>query len=516
MPETKGAATRRRRVIAALFTALFAVVVLRNAWMHDDAYITFRTVNNFVSGYGLRWNTAERVQTYTHPLWMLVVSACYALTHEVYFTVIILSVVLSVVTALLVVSGIAGSLAAGCLGVGVLICSKAFVDYSTSGLENPLTYLLLAIFLVLLFRRTASMWTLYLLSTVAALGAVNRLDTVVLYLPAIAMVSTQTPRARVRALAVVAAGCAPLILWEAFSLFYYGFLFPNTAYAKLFATGVSRSELARHGLYYLLNSVGLDPLTLLTTSAGVVAGLLSRDRRQAAVAAGILAYLSYIVYIGGDFVTGRFLGAPLLGAVVLLSRWQPLTRSAIVVAAGVVLAVGLTSSSPPLLSTSMVGSQGKTLMDAHGVADERAYYFPYTGLLRAFQGVRVSDHPWAIEGADARRHGVPLAFRGDIGFFGFHAGPGVHVVDVWGLGDPLIARLPARTDGVNWRVGHFTRAIPDGYGETLVTGRNHLSNAETAALYDRLVLITRADLLSPGRLARIWQMNTGNRNAHAE
>jgi DNA-binding MarR family transcriptional regulator len=64
----------RRPGAAALIAALallFAAVVVRTAWVADDAFITFRTVHNALDGYGLRWNPAERVQTYTHPLWML-------------------------------------------------------------------------------------------------------------------------------------------------------------------------------------------------------------------------------------------------------------------------------------------------------------------------------------------------------------------------------------------------------------------------------------------------------------
>ncbi len=34
--------------------------------MGDDAYITYKTVYNFINEYGLRWNIAERVQSYTH------------------------------------------------------------------------------------------------------------------------------------------------------------------------------------------------------------------------------------------------------------------------------------------------------------------------------------------------------------------------------------------------------------------------------------------------------------------
>jgi len=38
---------------------LFAIVLLRTAWLCDDAYITFRTAYNFVNGFGPTWNAAE-------------------------------------------------------------------------------------------------------------------------------------------------------------------------------------------------------------------------------------------------------------------------------------------------------------------------------------------------------------------------------------------------------------------------------------------------------------------------
>src|ERR1700756_4952216 len=73
-------------LFVAVCLGLFAIELLRTAWLCDDAYITLRTVDNLVSGYGLRWNVAERVQTYTHPLWMLALTLPYALTREPYFT----------------------------------------------------------------------------------------------------------------------------------------------------------------------------------------------------------------------------------------------------------------------------------------------------------------------------------------------------------------------------------------------------------------------------------------------
>ena len=46
--------------------ALLAVSLVRTAWLSDDAYITFRTADNLVHGYGPVWNTDERVQAFTH------------------------------------------------------------------------------------------------------------------------------------------------------------------------------------------------------------------------------------------------------------------------------------------------------------------------------------------------------------------------------------------------------------------------------------------------------------------
>ncbi len=89
------------RLPLLLVLALYVVVVLRCAWISDDAYITFRTVDNFTAGYGLTWNPGERVQAFTHPLWALVLCATYALTQEIHVTTIALSAGLSALAVLL-------------------------------------------------------------------------------------------------------------------------------------------------------------------------------------------------------------------------------------------------------------------------------------------------------------------------------------------------------------------------------------------------------------------------------
>ena len=63
--------------LSAAASVFILAALLKTAWVCDDAYITARTADNFLNGYGLRWNTDERVQAYTHPLWLFVFTAAY-------------------------------------------------------------------------------------------------------------------------------------------------------------------------------------------------------------------------------------------------------------------------------------------------------------------------------------------------------------------------------------------------------------------------------------------------------
>ena len=122
-------------VAIVTFTYLF----FANAWVGDDAYITLRSVDNFVHGYGLRWNVHERVQVFTHPLWMLLCSAAFFLTREAFYTVIALSFLVCAGTfvAYRKLLGIDEAWKAFVLVV-VLTASKTYMDFSSSGLENCL------------------------------------------------------------------------------------------------------------------------------------------------------------------------------------------------------------------------------------------------------------------------------------------------------------------------------------------------------------------------------------------
>jgi len=507
MPQPQTDTAKRFVVVAAAL--VFLVVLVRTAWVGDDAYVTFRTADNFLNGYGLRWNVDSRVESFTHPLWLFAMIGATAVTGEVYYTSIFLSIALTLAAVVLLLWRLTMSMSIAILAASALVLSKAFVDYSTSGLENPLTHLLLVIFFIIAASSVPN--RVFWLSLLASLISLNRLDAGLLVLPVLSPAVWK--HGLKRSLGPLALGMVPLAAWEVFSLIYYGFPFPNTAYAKL-DTGVPRSEIVHQGFLYLLDEAGNDPLTLLTISAALALPFLMK--RSGAVAAGVALYLVYVVEIGGDFMSGRMFAEPFLCSVIALTA-VPVEEfgAPLAVGLGLVWVVGLSAPRPTILSDAAFGADTtpEQLLRPNGIQEERRYYYPATGLLTAYRDVAMPNHRWLHLGEEIRASGERVWSTDAAGFFGYGAGPGVHLIDTWALGDPLLARLPAE---VPWRIGHFRRRAPDGYRETLETGRNVIHDQDIAMYYEKIRIITQDPIWSRKRFRTIVAMNLGRYEAHVK
>ncbi len=498
------------RRVALLLCLVFLAVLLRTAWLGDDAFITFRTVMNATHGHGLTFNIGERVQGYTHPLWLLLLTGAFLVVGNVYYAAFLVSIGVSLAVFWLALRQAATRMQVWIV-VAVLLCSRAFVDYSTSGLENPLSNLLLVTFIALAMRsheasgaRVTGVWT------VASLLYLTRPDNVLLVAPVLVWLTVRaTPWTAAARQALT--GLLPAAGWTAFSLIYYGVPFPNTAYAKL-GTGIAQGDLVQQGVIYLLDSIDRDPVTLVTILFAVALGLLSRGPARW-IAGGMLVHLAYVVSIGGDFMSGRFLVLPLLAAVLLLSRTIPFTTVPALMTASVLAVIGLTSAEVPLLSDSRLertsNSMDRRVRSGHsgfGVVDERAYYFQEQSLLLATRQSFLQPD-WPLRASQSVPADVDTACGG-LGKRGLSA-PQTYLIDSCALTDPLLARLPALYTP-DWRIGHFYRLFPYGYEESVEQATNLIVDPVVKALYDDLRLITRAPrLLSRARLAAIWRVNTG-------
>jgi arabinofuranosyltransferase len=489
------------RLLAAFLLVVFLAVLIRTAWISDDALITLRTVLNVTHGFGLTFNVAERVQTFTHPLWLFLLTATYLIVGNVYLATFALSIGVSLIVFWMALTR-AATAAQAWLAASILLFSRAFVDFSTSGLENPLANLLIAAFAgVFVAGLDRGRW-LTALWAIASLLYLTRPDAVLFVAPLLLWASyrVRTPAILVRAIGV---GLLPAAAWTVFSVLYYGFPFPNTAYAKL-ATGISRGELWSQGALYLIDSIDRDPLTLTVVVFAIVAGFSQASAAARGFAAGLVLYLLYVMSVGGDFMAGRFVAVPAFAAVIVLSRLIEGPKAVWYVAALAAVIVGAASAQVPLLSDSRFDA---TAVKPSGIVDERAVYFRNQSLVLATRRT-FTEPDWPSKGRRPARSQV-LETCGLMGSAGLSWGPYTHLLDDCALADPLLARLPAMFN-VEWRAGHYRRLIPDGYRESLESSANVIEDPALRDFYDRLRLVVRSpDLFSAARLREIVRMNLG-------
>ena len=487
-----------------LAVGMLALVAVRLAWLGDDAYITLRSVENWVRGNGLRWNPTDRVQTYTHPLWMLLLSFGRWWSGEVYFTTLALSFALSL-SAVLWLLRRAPTVPAVVATALLLLCSRAFCDYMTSGLETPLTFVLLVAFCANVLGDGPPVRRYGRAVLLANLLALNRMDLALLCLPPVlATMRGVPPRA------IIARGLLmslPFCAWLLFAEIYYGSPFPVTAHAKAFGVGIPAHELAEQGMRYLRHTLISDPATFVTTVVGAL--LLLVPGRTRWLAFGALCYLAYVVRVGGGFMQGRFFLPPFVVVVTGLGRWLAhLSRSGVWWFAAVTIAALLVGGLPAWLSPPAADTplDDATIVAQHGIVDERRMYYRELGLLAPSRKVPVfgqlerlafpegRDEPWFL-------------LNGAVGSSGFGAGAEGHIVDPL-LCDPLVARLPAR-DPAKWRIGHVLRRIPEGYWESLRDDANRIHHPGLRRYYGALRRLTRAPVFDGERLATLWRMAMG-------
>lgn len=498
--------TPAHRAVAFALIGGFTTLLIVTAWVGDDAYIMLRTVDNLLHGFGPRWNVEERVQTYTEPLWTALVALVVSVSREYYFTVLALSGAVALSSYATLVTRLSPTAAAAAVTGGLACLSKTFVEYSTSGLGSTLSYLLLFAFALRVVRGTSTSRALVLASFLAGLGVLNRMDTVLMYAPALAAVWWPARR-DAHTWVAIAAAVAPIFAWEAFSLAYYGFAFPNTAYAKL-TTGIPGTALARQGIEYLLNAIELDTPTVATIGGGLVAAALPAGRRFLPLAFGALVYVAYVVRVGGDCMMGRFLGVPFCVAVVVLSQlawsWR---RAALVLAVG--LTLSMAARRPILFSTPEFGDSLDASATIRGVGDQRYWFYESTGLLSTRRTGSEPTHRWVEVGRRLRRKGAAVLTYPTVGMMGFYAGPEVVVIDTLALCDALLARLPAG-DPDHFIIGHFWRVVPDGYEASVREGRNLIGDPDLARYYEALREVTRGPLWSSARWGEIWRFHVGD------
>jgi len=498
------------RIFVTLALAFLGSLLIRTAWIADDAAIALRVVQNFVSGYGLRWNVADRVLTFTDPLWVLLLSAVDVVVRQPYIASWLVSIGLTIGAAAAIAVFGAVDAASGLLAIAVLTFSKAFVEYCASGFETPLVVALVAAFWITYWRTRGSAHRLRVLTAVASLCALTDPLATILLLPGLVVAGTFVERrTRIRAVAI---GVAPLILWLAFATVYYGSPVPNPIVAAWHAPW-HIGGLVRQGGYYLLDAVNDDPVAVAAIGGAAAVAISGFTAGGAPLVIGIVLFIVALVLSGGDALAGRSLVAPLVSAVMLLARcpWQRF-REWLVVPFGVVVALGLAATGSPALSDSDFGKNipawdrwrgepAPPSTEANGIRDERRLIYQTTGLMKGRRYIPLPDTSQAeVDVNDALAAGRQAIATDRVGLVGTVAGSRLYVVDRMGRGDAFLAHL---RPGGEWRPGGVSREIPPGYMESLESQRNVIADPALAREYNRIEIITRAPLFSVRRMRAI-------------
>ncbi len=501
---------KERMPIAFISCLMFIVflAIIKTAWISDDAMISFRSAINFVHGYGLRWNIIERVQSFTNPLWTLFLSLTYFIYRDIMFNAIFFSIAFTMAAlyiAIFKIGNIKKETAWLTLVVTTCIFSKSFIDFSTSGLEAPLTFILLAMIGLFqkkyyylrddLDKKKLLFWIIFL----SSLTVVNRLDMILLVAPIVYFAMKQTKEFKLKnTLKSEIIALSPIALWLIFAVVYYGFPFPNTYYAKLH-TGITTTQYIKEGLFYYFDVCKNDVITMAVIFVGFIIALREKKNKAArAMSLGITLYMIYIFKIGGDFMSGRFFAVPFFTSILILCSSKKMNENVNYFTSFLILCICLF-----MIGTPAIRDDVKTMkIKPTNIINERAaWYRSNTYFAKNFHTIP-TEKIW-----DQKRPKSMVIYR-YIGAFGLHTGPNVHIIDRYALSEPFLARLPLNKN-YGWRIGHYLRGLPIGYLKTLAEGQNHIQDRYLANYYKVIHLITRGDIFSKQRLTAIWRINTG-------
>lgn len=512
--------------------AVYFLLFFKTAWVCDDAYINFRSLDQLYEGKGPIWNPHERVQVYTSPLWYwLLASVSWIFCKDYFIASICVSFAIFVLLSRVFAKRAESRLTISAL-ILLAIGSRFFYDYSTSGLENILCSFITLLTLVQLFRfshanQASGDSDRYYINTLVifSIAPLCRHDlTTLLILPILAMIYKAHNRSRKRRIADICLTAVPLLIWTIFSILYYGVPFPNTAYAKLY-TGISAFDLIKQGFNYIKVTLSFDPVMIITIAGMLILAFRHGNFFIKAVATGIITNILYVIYVGGDFMAGRFLVSAFIASVLLILELQVMKRLRrfskpikLCIVGGALLYLAFFPYTTLNIPYEMPAHDIKAVKANHGIADERCYYFE-TNSLMAWLGYITScnseekmifpNTPFSWVGYNIKNNpDLELPQAEIIGMFGYHLGTKKIILDRLALPDPFLARHPV-INTKKFRIGHFYRIISDDYAETVNTGKNCLKDTKDAHLYDLIVLATQSkDYFSLERLKAIWLLNT--------
>ena len=324
-----------------VFLVLIGIYILFciNIWhIQDDTFISLRYVKNFVSGNGLVFNPNEKVEGYTNLLWVIILSGTAILQIDPVSASQYLSVSSGIIAVIFLYKIILVMLKksdpshvnklfnfVGLMPVFLMVFTGAFVYWAVSGMESNLFMALIlgAIYYYFKYNSFQEQQTKinYATSIFLALASLTRPEGILIAFllfaykisyPAIRYKKNIFTKTFVLELSVYV---LPVFCHFLFRYLYYGYLLPNTFYAK---ANFDMSGLTA-GLNYLLSFI----TSYLLYGAVVLIIIFSLHYKKLNYEVILLfliliVYSAYVVFIGGDVLAQHRFWLPVLPILYIL------------------------------------------------------------------------------------------------------------------------------------------------------------------------------------------------------
>jgi hypothetical protein len=313
--------------LAILVYGLYRAIDLR--WICDDAFITMRYVKNFVEGNGLVYNIGERVEGYTHFLWLLLLAVSKAIGFDPVDASMWLGIAayMGIIVLLLVIS--LREYKKNPKAIWLPIAAAFFAlnydtaEWASGGLETSFyTLLILGAFYLWFYSKFSEQRRLLLTGITLALVSLTRPDGVLFTATAVALLAISGIRRKqsflsllksigILVLSSVVIG-VPYLIWK---YFYYGDLLPLTYYAKSADENYFGQGFFYICLYFRVHFTSAIALIvgsflLLRKKPNEVESSNDEHRGSPSIVAlsAIVVYLIlFVARVGGDFMFARFI-----------------------------------------------------------------------------------------------------------------------------------------------------------------------------------------------------------------
>jgi len=436
-----------RRNISILITFLLLGIVTR-LWFiqetnltYEDSLISFRYAENLSEGGGFVYNTGEKILGTTSPLWTLLLALLRVAGYDnTIDSARFLSLLFDTLTVLILMTTFCSLKQPRFASLWAILfaSSSGIVPITMSGMETSLLILSMALAIRGIALKTS------LLAIGAAMTVLTRIDGLLFAVPFLAASLITDRRWGLRQVAMTVILLLP---WLVFSTSYFGDPVPQSLKAKMAVYDLGFSFSAKPfierftpiGQATLIKSL-VKAVSSIVILAGI-AGVRKGTHPLLPVAGYFFIYSVLFMSSGGLifpwYLTPAIFAYDLIlatGFVMLLGKAESWIgkKAADIATCFVIIAIAT-------LNISILSGRLDEYREIQGIEDE----------LRTEIGLWLRDNAGSGESV----------FLEPIGYIGYHAGPGVGIIDEIGIVSPQIERIRRETPA--WYIKALRELRPD-------------------------------------------------------